>query len=321
MINKEKVIVITLNYNQNDYTLACINSLLNSNYDNFQVFLIDNGSTKQNYLTLKKQLPKDDRILLSRLEENRGYVGGINFGLQEVKKLSPDYFLIMNNDTIIDQKAIIHLVEACKKFEDKAIVSGKVYYYDEKNLLQTVGYQYVNKKNLKKIKLGNKEKDIGQYETMEERDMLDDIFWLMPNKIVSEIGLYSEWFGFGAEQADYAMKAKKANYKLIYTPYAKLWHKENATVGHKIRTPYKAFWSIQGQLMFKWLYLPKRYFLKYYLRAFIEVFAAVFYDFISIFNPKVEKRMAKSKIFALLRFHLWIFIKMSHYRFIPKFIK
>ena len=46
----KKVVVITLNYNQNDYTIKCINSLLNSNYNNFNILLIDNGSTEENYL-------------------------------------------------------------------------------------------------------------------------------------------------------------------------------------------------------------------------------------------------------------------------------
>ena len=62
-----KVIVVTLNYNQNQYTLYCINSLLKSDYNNFQILLIDNGSTEKNYADLEHKLPNDTRLVLRRI--------------------------------------------------------------------------------------------------------------------------------------------------------------------------------------------------------------------------------------------------------------
>ena len=90
-------------------------------------------------------MSNDSRIILKRIIQNRGYVGGINYGLEEGIKLNPDYFLIMNNDTIIDKNAITELVNACKRHEDKAIVTGKVYHYEEPNKLQNIGYYFKNK--------------------------------------------------------------------------------------------------------------------------------------------------------------------------------
>lgn len=317
----DKVCAITLNLNQNEYSVKCIESLLKTEYTNLQILLIDNGSKKENYRELQKRLPKDDRIILHRLEENRGYVGGINYGLEEGAKLNPGYFLIMNNDTIIDTKSISELVCACKRHNNKAIVTGKVFYYDNKIILQTVGDKFKNRRTLERFKIGRGEQDKGQYDKEEERDLIDDIFWLLPANLVEEIGFYSNWYGFGVEQADYALRAKNKNYKLIFTPDAKLYHKENATVGHKIRTPFKVFWSIQGHLMLRWTYISKAAFIKYYFLTIWEIFIGFVYDFIHIFNRKFDNRLAFVKLMAFIRFHLWIILKMPCDRYIPKRVK
>ena len=66
----EKVVVIMLNYNQNDYTLKCVDSVLESEYENFEILLIDNGSSKENFIDLKEKLPIHNKLILKRLEEN-----------------------------------------------------------------------------------------------------------------------------------------------------------------------------------------------------------------------------------------------------------
>lgn len=320
-MNNSKVLVITLNYNQVDYTKKCIKSLLDSKYDNFKIILIDNGSTEENYAELKRVIPNSDKILIKRIEKNIGYVGGVNFGLKECLKMDSEYIIIMNNDTIMHEEAIGELVASCKRHNNKAIVTGKVFYYDSPEILQTTGNRLINKKTFKTLMIGKGEKDIGLYDKEEERDMIDDIFWLFPTKLVHDIGFYSNWYGFGWEQADYAQRAKDRNYQLIYTPFAKLLHKENASVGHKVRTPYKVFWSIQGHLMFKWTYLSKISFLRSYFNTIGEISIAFVYDLIHIFNPKFENRLALIKLAAFIRFHLWIIFKMPSNKCLPNIVK
>jgi hypothetical protein len=314
----DKVCAITLNLNQNEYSIKCVESLLKTDYKNLLILLIDNGSTNNNYQELRNGLPKDDRIILHRLEKNLGYVGGINYGLRESLRIKPDYYLIMNNDTIIDSEAIKELVNCCKRYDNKAIITGKIFYYNNPTIIQTVGNKFKNKRTFEIHMVGNGEKDVGQYDKEEERDMIDDIFWLFPAKLFEVIGYYSAWYGFGFEQADFAQKAKNNDYKLIYTPKAKLQHKINATVGHDIRTPYKAFWSIQGHLMFKWSYISKDAFIKSYFLTSLEILSAFRYDILHIFNKKIDRRFAYAKLIGFLRFHLWTILKMPCDRYIPK---
>jgi len=266
---KNKIIVITLNYNQNKYTIDCIKSLLKSNYSDFSILLIDNGSTSENFIELQEYLPKDERIILKRIENNSGYVGGINYGIEKGLDLNADYFLIMNNDTIIDSNAMRYLVDTCSLYENKTIVSGIVYNY-KSDIIQFIGYKLINEKFLEFKIVGRNEKDEGQYRNkIIEFEMLDDIFWLIPKQLIDEIGLYNTAFWFCSEQRDFAWRAKKINYKLIVNTNAKIEHKGSVSIGGRNLNPQLIYWSIQGQLIFNCLHLKPIIFLRTFLPVFL----------------------------------------------------
>lgn len=310
---KLKVVIITLNYNQNDYTIACIDSILKSDYPNFKLLLIDNGSTKENKEELEKRLPDDNRIILKKLYPNRGYVGGINYGLEEGYKLHPDYFLIMNNDTLIDTKALSKLVSTSVQFNDKCIVSGKVYHYDEPNRIQYIGSRLKNAKTLEFERIGHNEIDEGQYDQVMERDLLDDIFWLLPKQLYKELGGYSKYFWFNGESADYALNAKKLNYKLIYAPNAKLWHKGSISIGGRNNNPRLGYWHIQSILILKYLHLKKRDFIKTYFFLLKDIIWAYMKSFVKmILGRKSNLKVIHAKLSGFMYFNSWMINKSEN---------
>jgi len=317
-MGNNKVIVITLNYNQNEFTLKCVESLLGSGYENFKILLIDNGSEEKNFRDLRRRLFSDERIILKRLEKNRGYVGGINYGLKEGLEFRPDYFLIMNNDTIMDKNAIGELVSTAEKYDKKVIVTGKVYYYDNPKVLQDVGYNVKNEKRLLYERLGRKEIDRGQFDVEAERDMADDIFWLIPRRLYEEIGGYSPYFWFNAEQIDFALRAKKAGYRIIYTPKARIWHKGSVSIGGRNLNPKLEYWDMQSLLILKYIHLDHWNFFKYFLRTAGNTFRMSIMSF--IFTLKRDKHLVKyalAKRMAVLYFMKWLFKRNENTGEIP----
>lgn len=311
-----KVSIITLNYNQNQYTIDCVNSVLKSDYSNFEIILVDNGSTLENFKDLENRLPKDRRLIVARYIKNTGYVGGVNKGLSQANKSKPDYLLVMNNDTLIDEKAIDELVKTSKDYNDNGIVSGKVYHFDEPNKLQDIGRKYLNKNSLTFKRLGLNEMDSGQYDKVEFRDMLDDVFWLFPSELYNTVGEYSAYFWFNSEQADYALRAKKIGYKLIYTPKAKIWHKGSVTIGGRSRNPKQAYWTTQSSLILRFLHLTKWHFLKYYITIFVQILLTYFK---LIFNgyKRNNRKYAYAKFAAFMYFNKWLIIKNDNNGNIP----
>ena len=307
-MRKPKVSVITLNYNQNQYTIDCVISILKSEYSNFEIILVDNGSTHENFKDLENKLPKDSRLTVARYEENTGYVGGVNKGLSQANKRNPDYLLVMNNDTLIDENAIDELVKTSTEYDDKAIVSGKVYHYDEPNKLQDIGRVYLNKTILTFKRLGLNEVDSGQYNNVEYRDMLDDVFWLFSSKLYKDVGEYSTYFWFNSEQADYALRAVNLGYKLVYTPKAKIWHKGSVSIGGRARNPKQAYWTIQSALILRYLHLTKWSFLKYYFTILFEILATFIKLIYNGYNRN-NRNYALAKFSALMYFNRWLIQK------------
>ena len=314
-----KVIAITLNYNQNDYTLACINSILESDYSNFQIILIENGSSSENYQELLSKIPNDDRLIIERIEDNAGYVGGVNHGMKKALSYNPDYYLILNNDTLIDTKAIPALVETAENHNQNAIVSGKVYNYDEKDTLQYIGNTHDKGGILdyKAVVKDGREKDIGQYDQEMEMGMLDDIFWLVPSKIVEDLGYYSDYFFLYGEQADYALRAVKKGFKLIYTPHAKLWHKGSVTTGdgeNWLKSPKIEYWGTMAVLKLAVLHFPekeaKQFILKYALKGTIK-------KVLLFLRGKVKFNILRSHFLALKHFRFWNIVRYKDNGFNP----
>lgn len=296
LFEEPNVAIITINYNHSKETIECINSILNSNYSNYDIYLIDNGSNIVDYNRLQEEFYNVNKIKLLRIENNKGYVGGVNFGLKNALKKSYRYFIIMNNDTILDKEAIAELVKTAIKYEDNAIISGKVYNMDEPNTLQYIGQWCKNKNNFEYIPYVKnfREVDIGQFDEEIELDMTDDICWLIPRKIIQKVGLYSEDFFLYGEQNDYVFRAKAFNFKLIYTPQAKIWHHHHLTTANKNSKSLKIYyWQSYATLILMYKYLNKVFFIKKYFKIFSKTFTRlIIYTFFKRLNYERQKCIA-----------------------------
>lgn len=300
------VVIVTLNYNQSRMTLDCVDTILKSSYTNYKLIVIDNGSNEEEYNFLLKNI--DSKVFIKRIDTNCGYVGGVNCGLEEGNKLNPDYFLIMNNDTFIDKEAIYYLVESCKRYNNEAIVTGKVYHFNDPLRIQTVGGKMKIHKYLIVDTLGRNEIDKGQYDQEGERDMIDDIFWLIPSNVYKEIGNYSTHFFLYAEQGDYARRALKSGFKLIYTPLAKIWHIGSLSTGDGNKfAPHVNYWRNKGSIIYRAKHLEKGYFWIYVIKKAIRIYL----KFV-VFKILKKKELSKSTYAAFLGiWHgiLWTFNK------------
>lgn len=299
---KKGVAVLMLNYNQWAMSVECANSVMQSDYPNFKLFLIDNGSHSIEDFKQLQQLASDQCEVI-RIEKNRGYVGGMNFGLEIAVKQDFDLILIMNNDAIIARDSITQLVNCSEKYNHQCITTGKVYHYDRPNVLQFIGYRMVSRKYLKMERILHDETDNGQWDSEMEMDMIDDIFWLLPATLYKEIGGYSPYFWFNAEQADLALRAKKVGYKLVYTPVAKLWHKGSVSIGGRDNNPKLTYYNTQASLILRYLHLP--------LFRFVLIYFTTIYRLIRSLVKIIVKKGANRKLLqadflAFMYFNKWI---------------
>jgi GT2 family glycosyltransferase len=218
-----KVFIITLNWNGKNDTIECIESLKKLHYPNYDIIVVDNGSTDGSGEALRAKYPD---VVIIENGKNLGYAVGFNIGLKIAFENGADYFLILNNDTAIDPDALAELVKVAEQNDRIGFVSGKVYYHEEPQRLQTAG------KNSDPIfivgsMVGYKEVDNGQYDEVREYDFVDDVFLLVRRRVFEEVGGYDPLFFLMYEETDWCARVRRAGFKIMYTPDAKIWHKGN----------------------------------------------------------------------------------------------
>jgi GT2 family glycosyltransferase len=216
-----KVFIITLNWNGKNDTIECIKSLKKLHYANYEVVVVDNGSTDGSAAAIKAQFPD---ITIIENGRNFGYSEGFNTGLKHACAHGADYFLILNNDTIIDPDALAELVKVAQEDERIGFVTGKVYWYTRRDVLQTAGRKN-HPLTLVGRHVGSGEVDHGQYDRVQDYDFTDDVFLLVRRQAYETVGGYDPIFFLYGEEADWCARVRRAGFRIVYTPGAKIWHK------------------------------------------------------------------------------------------------
>ncbi|MCX6157739.1 MAG: glycosyltransferase family 2 protein [Ignavibacteriae bacterium] len=257
-MNFPKVIVLVLSYNGKYLLEDALNSYLKNDYANYQIMVIDNGSDDGTVDYVNENFKN---ILVRRIEKNQGYSGGFNFGLNiAFNEMNADYALITNNDVVADKDIISELVKVAVTDDKIGFTTGKVYFNEKKDTLQTVGMSY-DPVRLNGGHIGNAEIDKGQYDKVTERYFADDVFTMVNKNLYKEIGGYDPEFVLQAEQFDWQMRAKEKGYKIMFTPHAKLWHKESMTIGK--HSPAKLYFDARNPMIVLMKYVDAKAFKKY----------------------------------------------------------
>ena len=82
MKKKPNVFIILLNYNGYKDTIDCINSLLNINYDEFKIVVVDNNSTDDSHRILNDYLSDLEIVKYIQTGQNLGFSDGNNIGIK-----------------------------------------------------------------------------------------------------------------------------------------------------------------------------------------------------------------------------------------------
>lgn len=254
-----KIIILILSYNGKSLLEDSITSYLSNDYPNFKVIVIDNGSNDGTKEWIEQKYPD---VLVLRTEKNLGYSGGFNFGLKYAfLDKDADYVLITNNDVKADSRVITELVKVAITDPMIGFVTGKVYYYDQPDTLQTVG-KHEDLVRWNGDHIGNREIDNGQYDQVAERIFADDIFTLVSRKLYLETGGYDTAFRFQAEEYDWQARGKKLGFKIFYTPHAKIWHKDSMTIGKS--SAFKAYYDARNPMLVILKHKSYEFFRKYF---------------------------------------------------------
>jgi len=238
-----KIIAIILNTNKKNDTLACIESIMANHYPNMEVLVLDNGSTDGSVEAIKSDFPS---VLIKILDENKGYAGNNNVGLEYAIKQNPDWVFVLNEDIILSQDAFSVMMQVAIENTNVGIIGPLVYHFDEPDIIQSSGGTFT--KNGDSIHISQNEKDIGQFQLPYEVSWISGCAIGVRLDAIKQTGLFDERFFYYWEETDWCFRIKANGWKAIIVPNAKIWHK--GVQRNYLPTPNVTYYATRNRLLF-----------------------------------------------------------------------
>lgn len=219
-----RVAVVILNWNGINDTLECLASLLKQTYKDFQIIVIDNGSTDNSGKLLDKFCQKHVNVNVIYNKINLGFAGGVNTGIKYALDQNSEYIALFNNDATADRNWLRNLVDG---MNDKkvGICTGLLLHGDGRTIdstgdwYTTWGLPFPRNRN-DKTDLA----PLGGYVFSASGGAS-----LYKASVLRDIGLFDEDFFAYYEDTDISFRAQLAGYKVAYIPTAIAYHKQGAT--------------------------------------------------------------------------------------------
>lgn len=240
----KKVSIISVNFDQAAVTEDLLRSIeLNNTYLNIEIIIIDNGSSFDSTLAWKLQYP---HVQFIRSEANLGFAGGNNIGIEQS---IGDYLFLVNNDTEFSKGLIEELVETMEQNPIIGIISPKICYFDQPEIIQYAGFTRMNYNTGRNKCIGQFERDSGQYDdTIGPTGYAHGAAMMVRSSVISKAGLMPETFFLYYEEMDWCERIKRSGYQIWINPQALIYHKESLSVGKN--SPLKEYFMTRNRILF-----------------------------------------------------------------------
>ena len=222
----QKVAIIILNWNNYEDTIECIHFLQKITYRNYEIIIVDNGSTNGSQKILEKEFPD---LKLIQTGENLGYSGGNNQGIKYALERGAELLWILNPDTIVAPDALEKMVKSISK-TGAGVVAPKIYFRDSPKKVWFVGGNL----DMKTGQVGHKyegEVDNGQFDKENKLDWATGASLLIKTEVFKKIGLFDERYFLFYEDVDFCVRAREVGFGVLFVPAARIWHKVGVSAG------------------------------------------------------------------------------------------
>jgi GT2 family glycosyltransferase len=245
--NEPRVAIVICNWNGREDTRECLSSLERLNYPNYEIILVDNGSTDGSAQIFRESYGEEPRIRLLELEDNLGFAGGSNSGIAQGLRSGASYILLLNNDTVVDENFLTELIKAAGSDGEIGIVGPKVYQFGRDNTLESAGCRGISFL-AQPVLRGNGQEDQGQYDQEAEVTYISGCSLLIKSEVIDAIGLLDPDYFAYFEDWDWNLRARRAGYRILYVPGARIWHKSSRSTGWK--SPRYYYYHTRSRLLF-----------------------------------------------------------------------
>lgn len=248
-----KIVVILVNYNGLDDTLACLASISKSVIP-VQVIVVDNASNIDEGNIITSRFPN---TIVLKSAKNLGFSGGNNLAIEYALKNNFEYICLLNNDTEIDASLFARMLAKC---DENTLVAPLIYYYSQPTVIWSAGGDILKYKGNAVHRYINKSKILKEdYECT----FATGCCWFAHRKFFEEVGFLDESYFMYCEDTDYCLRLLKQGKKILFVHDAVLWHKVSSSSGGDM-SPFSVYYITRNRFYnlqrfpeyFSWTALP-----------------------------------------------------------------
>lgn len=123
-----RISVVLSTYNRDKLISRMLDSILSQTFKEFEVILINNGSTDNTKTICQQYVEKDKRIRLIKIEINEGAAKARNIGIDVA---NGDYIIMVDDDDYCEPKMFEHLYYMVHNYNADIAITGCVDEYDD----------------------------------------------------------------------------------------------------------------------------------------------------------------------------------------------
>ena len=306
-----KTALVILNWNGKKFLEQFLPSVIKHSAD-ANVFVADNGSTDDSISFLEMNF---QQVNILRSAENRGFAGGYNLELKQVKA---DYFVLLNSDVEVTEGWLKPVIDLLNSDKSIAACQPKIKMYAKKQLFEYAGAAggYIDKYGYPFCRgrvFETLEEDNGQYNNNCE------VFWatgacmFLRSESFFKAGGFDEDFFAHMEEIDLCWRMKNLGYKIMYCAGSTVYHVGGGTLQKS--NPFKTYLNFRNSLMmlikntqgfklFRLLFIRAvlddvaqlKFILSGNFKDFIAVQKAQFYVFFNFFKIRKKRKAVKENI-------------------------
>lgn len=217
--NSLMVSVIIQNYNGIAYLRKWLGSVLNLDYPNFEVIIVDDVSTDGSIEFVERLCLSDSRLKIVHSLKRLGIAEGRNVGIRAAKG---KYLYFLDNDVEVDRNCLNELVRVLESDRTIGAAQSKVLFLERRNIINSAGgfVDFCGDVHLR----GFQEEDNGKYEEMSDVFFASGCALFASRRALGEAGFFDSRFVFWYDDVDACWRIRLRGYRIVYVPKSRVYH-------------------------------------------------------------------------------------------------
>ncbi len=251
MSEQPLVVAVVLTWNDTEFTTRCIESLYASTYQNLRIVLVDNGSVPARGPELKAAFPD---VELVQLDENQGFSGGANRGMEKALAMDAEYVHLIGNDSTLAPNVTERLVEEFEARPEVGAATPLLLFSGDEPIVQFYRATYDRDMVMHTHFNVSEPYEPDAWPTIES-EFIPCVALCFRAAALREVGLFDEIFGTCWEDFDICLRFHDKGWKYLTVGDATAVHFGSFTTGRE--SPYITYYTTRNRLICINRYSPR----------------------------------------------------------------